>query len=320
MSASCQNRKCRVSSLVKKYLMALSGSILAAFVFGHMIGNLQMFQSPEHINHYAHFLQHLPPATLWGFRAVMLACIGIHVATGLSLYFENRTARPEGYAVKRSRVASLAAKTMPVTGVVLVAFIVFHLLHFTVKTGAGEGFAKLVGLDYAAYRVAPSGMDEVVQLFNAFAYRIGGGEATQDVYNMVVDGFSVKGVSAFYIASILLIFIHLTHGCASVFQSIGIRNEKWRGILTKVAMAYAVIVAAGFIAPSAGVLAGVIKNQHTESPRGQKFQPKTSDLCCPDGGEHHHAHPGAPDKGVEVFPIPAPDATAPETPAPAAGV
>ena len=315
MSASCQNRKCRVSSLVKKYLMALSGSVLAAFVFGHMIGNLQMFQSPEHINHYAHFLQHLPPASLWGFRAVMLACIGVHVATGLSLYFENRTARPEGYAVKRSRVASLAAKTMPVTGVVLVAFIVFHLLHFTVKTGAGEGFAKLVGLDYAAYRVEPSGMDGVVQLFNMFAYRIGAEEVTHDVFNMVVDGFSVKWVSAFYIVSILLILVHLTHGCASVFQSIGIRNERWRGILTRVAMAYAAIVAAGFIAPSAGVLAGVIKNQHTESPRGQKLQPKAGDdLCCPHDG-HPHVFPEAADGSntIEVSP-------APQTPAPTGGV
>lgn len=241
MSDSGKKCKCHVSSLVKKYLMALSGLVLAGFVLFHMIGNLQMYAAPEKINLYAHLLHSLPPAAMWGFRGFMLLCVAVHIWTGITLAIENRIARPEKYDVKATRVATLAAKTMPVTGIVLLAFIVIHLIHFTVRA--------IFLPDYSAYA---------------------GGEM-YDVYNMVVDGFSVTWLSVFYIVSMILLFTHLSHGCSSVFQTLGVRNEKWRGILSKLAMLYAIVVVAGFIAIPAGVLAGVIKNQPTDSLRGQEI-------------------------------------------------
>ncbi len=261
MSDSGKKCKCHVSSLVKKYLMALSGLVLAGFVLVHMIGNLQMFQDPEKINVYAHFLQHLPPAALWGFRGIMLLALVVHAWTGISLAVENRIARPEKYEVKATRVATLAAKTMPFTGVVLLAFIGLHLFHFTVKT---------FFLDYSAYK---GELVEAVdtKLFNVLEYPVSAGTPYLDVYNMVVDGFSVTWVSVFYIVSMILIFVHLSHGCGSVFQSLGFRNEKWRSFLNKLALVYGLIVLLGFVAIPAGVLAGVIKNKPTDfSPRGRE--------------------------------------------------
>jgi succinate dehydrogenase / fumarate reductase cytochrome b subunit len=242
--------------------MAISGLILAGFALSHMIGNLQMFSAPEKINLYAHFLQHLNPMALWGFRGFLLLCVAVHIWTGITLAIENRIARPEKYDVKATRVATLSAKTMPVTGIVLLGFIVFHIIHFTVKVCL---------MDYAKYKsVALENMHQ--KLFDVVDYPIFKGEGLHDVYNMVVDGFSVTWVAVFYIISMILLFTHLSHGCSSFFQTIGIRNEKWRYILNKLGILYALVVMLGFIAVPAGVLAGLIKNQPTESPRGQEVQ------------------------------------------------
>jgi succinate dehydrogenase / fumarate reductase cytochrome b subunit len=259
MSDSCKNHASRLSSLVKKYLMALSGLVLASFAFVHMIGNLQMFQSPEHINVYAHFLQHLPPPALWGFRAVMLACVGVHVATGLSLYLENRTARPEKYEVKNTRVATLAAKTMPYTGVVLFAFIAFHLAHFTVKAPA------CLGTD-AFKSVLPA--DVHSKLFGVFDYPIFKGETVNDCYNMVVTGFGNPAIGGFYMLAMLLVAFHLSHGVASAFQTFGLRNEKWRNLLDLVALAYGAVLFIGLAAVPAAVFAGKIEHKYAD-PQGK---------------------------------------------------
>jgi succinate dehydrogenase / fumarate reductase cytochrome b subunit len=226
--------------------MAISGLILAGFALVHMVGNLQMFQTPEHINVYAHFLQHLPPPNLWGFRGVMFLSVVVHAWTGISLALENRIARPEKYDVKNTRVATSAAKTMPYTGVVLFAFIVFHIFHYTVKLA-------VLGTDQFKGTLPA---DVHTKLFGVFDYPIFAGEHTNDAYNMVVAGFSVTWVSVFYIVAMLLIFVHLSHGVSSVFQTIGIRNEKWRWLLSKVAIAYGAVILFGLAAVPAGVLAG----------------------------------------------------------------
>lgn len=271
MSDSCKKCTCRVPSLVKKYLMAFSGLVLAGFVLFHMIGNLQMFDEPGKINAYAHFLQHLPAPALWGFRGFMLLCVAVHIWTGISLAIENRVARPEKYDVKATRVATLAARTMPATGVVLLGFIIFHIVHFTIKVGL---------LNYDAYKTTIAETTNW-KIFGLLSYPVFQGEPTHDVYNMVVDGFSVTWVSVFYIVSMILLFTHLSHGCSSVFQTLGLRNEKWRGILGKLGIAYAFVVLVGFILIPAGVLAGFIKNQPTNSPRGRQIAAQVAAPTAP---------------------------------------
>jgi succinate dehydrogenase / fumarate reductase cytochrome b subunit len=277
MADTTTTQTVRIPSLVKKYLMAVSGLILAAFVAFHMVGNLQMFQTPDHINVYAHFLQHLPPPALWGFRAVMLLAVVVHAVTGIALALENRAARgDEQYAVKQSRVATIAAKTMPYTGVVLAVFVVFHIIHYTIKTN---------GLGTAGH-YTPAAGDVHTKLFGVFDYPIMKGEQVNDAYNMVVTGFSSLPVALFYIIAMALVLVHLSHGISSLFQTVGVRNEKWRGILGKIALAYGVIVFAGLasvpLAVQLGKAAPASKCPFTikAETKGLVLKSEDASKCC----------------------------------------
>jgi succinate dehydrogenase / fumarate reductase, cytochrome b subunit len=203
--------------------MALTGLVLAGFVLGHMTGNLLMFKSPEAINAYAKWL-HDNVAMLWTARTVLILSVIAHIWAGIQLTLENRAARAGGPAVDATRRATFASRTMPYSGVVILGFVVFHLLHFTLK---------MVALGDVSYG--------------------------PDVYKMVVAGFSCKTVAVFYIISMLLLCLHLSHGVSSVFQTLGLRNERWRGRLDFLALAYAWIVALGFISIPLAVLTGVLK-------------------------------------------------------------
>lgn len=244
------------SSLLKKYLMALTGLVLAGFVLVHMLGNLQMFQLPEHLNAYAKFLHHGVPGfpvhwelLVWGARIFLGLCVVVHIVTGISLALENRAARTSEYAVKTSRNGSVASKFgflgnlyMPVSGLVILAFIPFHLLHYTVRAA----FTGIVAADY--------------EVGGKFATTVNG-EAVDNVYAMVVDGFSSLPVAIFYIVGMVLLFAHLAHGVSSMFQSVGLRNEKWRPRLDCLAKGYAIVVAAGFIAIPVAVQAGLLTRE-----------------------------------------------------------
>jgi succinate dehydrogenase / fumarate reductase cytochrome b subunit len=203
--------------------MALTGLVLAGFVLGHMTGNLLMFKGAPAINAYAKWL-HDNTGLLWFARSVLLVSVFAHIWAGVQLTLENRAARAGGPAVEATRRATFASRTMPYSGVVMLGFAVFHLLHFTFRTVA-----------------------------------LGGQDFGDDVHQMVVAGFSSRPVAVFYIVSMLLLCLHLSHGVSSVFQTLGLRNERWRGRLDCLALAYAWIVALGFIAIPLAVLTGVLK-------------------------------------------------------------
>ncbi|MEO0039903.1 MAG: hypothetical protein RIS38_851 [Verrucomicrobiota bacterium] len=203
--------------------MALTGLVLAGFVLGHMTGNLLMFKGAPAINAYAKWL-HDNTGLLWAARSVLLVSVFAHIWAGVQLTLENRAARAGGPAVEATRRATFASRTMPYSGVVMLGFAVFHLLHFTFRTVA-----------------------------------LGGQDFGDDVHKMVVAGFSSRPVAVFYIVSMLLLCLHLSHGVSSVFQTLGLRNERWRGRLDFLALAYAWLVALGFIAIPLAVLTGVLK-------------------------------------------------------------
>jgi len=185
--------------------MALTGLVLAGFVLGHMTGNLLMFKSPAAINAYAKWL-HENVALLWTARTVLIISVFAHIWVGIQLTLENRAARAGGPAAEATRRATFASRTMPYSGVVILGFVIFHLLHFTLKAVA------LGGVSYG---------DDII--------------------------------------SMLLLCLHLSHGVSSVFQTLGLRNERWRGRLDVLALAYAWIVALGFISIPLAVLTGVLK-------------------------------------------------------------
>lgn len=223
---SCTSCQCRgLSSLAKKAIMAVTGLILVGFVAGHMSGNLLYFKGPEALDAYAKWLHGLGPA-LWIARVVLLAAAAAHVWAGISLAAENRAARAGGPAIEATRRASVASRTMPYTGVVLLGFIVFHLLHFTFRA---------VGPEIAA-----------------------AGDAGR-VHEMIRLGFASPGVSVFYIVSMALLCLHLSHGVSSLFQTLGLRNERWRGRLDVLAAAYGWAIFLGFAAIPVHVLATAAK-------------------------------------------------------------
>lgn len=209
-------------SIVKKFLMAITGAILTFFVLIHMAGNLQLFMGPDVINEYAHKLQNLPYGLLWINRIFLATATVIHVWVAILLTKDNRIAREGGVRITKTVQATLSSKTMGISGSIILIFIVFHILHFTTRT--------------------------VYPQFQSAAYYTNlHGEQVYNVYKMMVDGFSITWVSIFYIISMALLCMHLSHGVSSMFQSLGFRNKKWRPRFHIFARLYAWIVFLGFI-------------------------------------------------------------------------
>ena len=210
------------SSLGKKYLMALSGIVLVGFVFVHMAGNLQILMGQEKINAYAHALQSLPLPILWGSRLFLLLAVVVHAVTAYQLVKENRAARPSRNDIEKTQRAGIASLRMGLTGSILLAFIVFHLLHFTIRT---------IYPEYSEMMTTVGSPDT---------------NEIHDVYSMVLAGFQHTWISVFYVVAMFLLCGHLAHGVSSAFQSLGIRSENWRVKLELAAKAYAWVIFVGF--------------------------------------------------------------------------
>lgn len=240
----------RLSSILKKFLMAASGLVLVAFVAGHLLGNLQMYPllgGQDAFNAYAYKLHHLPYGLLWVIRAFLLACVVVHVWMAILLTLENRRARPVLYEEKRAVQSTYAARTMRWSGFILLAFILFHLAHYTART--------VPGMDYNDPSIiAP------VPLMKHGKPVMESGEIvlTFDAYRMVILGFQNPWVSLFYIVSMGLLCLHLAHGVSSLFQSLGLRNKLWRQRLDLVANVYGWGIFLGFISIPASILAGLL--------------------------------------------------------------
>jgi succinate dehydrogenase / fumarate reductase, cytochrome b subunit len=120
------------SSIGKKFWMAVTGLVLFAFVVAHLAANLQIFAHPENINTYAYFLESLGGG-LWAARFLLLLAVGIHIWMAVSLTIHNREARPVPYELRKAVQASYAARTMRLSGFIVLAFILFHLAHYTLR-------------------------------------------------------------------------------------------------------------------------------------------------------------------------------------------
>jgi succinate dehydrogenase / fumarate reductase cytochrome b subunit len=221
------------SSLGKKYIMAISGLAMFGFVIVHMLGNLQVFLGPESINAYGYFLQN-KPEIVWAARSVLLIMLILHVWAAIKLSAENRAARPKNYGYYKIVAASYASRTMLVSGLVLLAFIIYHLLHFTVQVeGINLAHTSFVTLEDAKHR--------------------------HDIYNMIVIGFSQPFVAIFYIISMALLCLHLSHGVSSMFQSLGWKNRKYALLIDRFALVAAGMLLIGYSVIPLAVLTGILK-------------------------------------------------------------
>lgn len=233
------------SSVGRKILMAVTGVILIGFVIGHLIGNLQIFQEPDHINGYGQFLHSLGPL-LWIARIVILVSVVIHIWAATVLTLENRRARGADYGFKHTIQATLSSRTMRVTGYIVLAFLFYHLAQFT--WGLAQAGAYKENLPHYTmvgdYRVAGF---LIVQAKTSDVF---------DVYNMVILGFQNPVVSLFYIVAVGLLSFHLLHGIDSLFQTLGLRSEKWSGVLRKIAVVFCLAYFLGNLAIPGAVLLG----------------------------------------------------------------
>lgn len=211
-----------------KFAVGATGAILAFFVLGHMAGNLQIFLGPDRFNHYAETLQGMPLA-LWIARLGLLAALVIHVAGNLKLRQRNRAARPVAYAVLQPIQSTASSRTMLLSGLILLAFILYHLAHFTLG---------MVRPDF---------------------YALTDSQGRHDVYSMVVLGFREPLVAVPYLIAMVLLFMHLVHGVASLFQTFGLRRPAWRDGMDMFGRLFAIAVAAGNVAIVVACLTGVIE-------------------------------------------------------------
>jgi succinate dehydrogenase / fumarate reductase cytochrome b subunit len=204
-----------------KVVMALSGLVMLAYLVVHLLGNLLVFAGSGAINSYAEFLKGSLPL-LWGTRAVLLLALVLHVHAAVALTRLAARARPERYQILRPQVTTVSARLMRIGGVVLLAFVVFHLLHLT--TGS----------------VHPDFLPG-------------------DVYRNIVLGLGGVPVAGFYLVAMLALALHLQHGVGSLFQTLGFSHPHLDGLRRGVARTLAVLLGAGFALIPIAVAAGLLR-------------------------------------------------------------
>ncbi len=209
----------------RKLLMAVTGILMVLFVVVHLLGNSSIYV-PGGINAYAEKLHSLGPL-VWIFRAVMLALLLVHVWFGVTLTLENSAANPAKYAVNRKLKATFSSETMIWTGLLLLAFIVYHLLQFTV-------------------RVTP----DIVKGVDA--------QGRYDVFTMVVSSFAHTWIALMYVAAMIVLFLHLSHGIQSFFQTLGFANDRTLPTYGALGKLLSVIFLVGYCAIPVTILAGIL--------------------------------------------------------------
>jgi succinate dehydrogenase / fumarate reductase, cytochrome b subunit len=219
-----------------KYIVALTGLGLTGFVVLHMAGNLLIFRGRDALNSYALFLKDRG-ALLWLARGGLLTMFVLHIWLAVRLTLRNRAARPTRYAYADTVQASWASRTMIWSGLVILAFVIFHLMHYT------------FGLVAAT---APNGTN-YLHLHESLdpAQR-------HDVYAMTVYGFRNVAVSIAYIVAQVFLGLHLSHGVSSTFQSLGWTAPRWWKVIRIVGLTIALMVVIGNIAMPVAVMAGLV--------------------------------------------------------------
>ncbi len=220
-----------LSSIGKKTIVALTGIILVLFVTGHLLGNFTIYLGRDWLNWYAAHLQSLGPL-LWVIRLVLLGVVGSHILFTMLLWKENQAARPKKYIASDPIKTTVFARTMRLSGLIVLAFIIFHLAHFT------------AGLIDPSFKHMEAMLD---------------GHEVHDCYGMVVAGFSNVPVVVIYIVGLTLLTMHLSHGLGSLFQTLGITNRKMRPVLEIATLGIAWLLYLGYISIPLSVLTGIVK-------------------------------------------------------------
>ncbi|MGD8439111.1 MAG: succinate dehydrogenase cytochrome b subunit [Holophagae bacterium] len=209
------------STLGKKILMAVTGAFLFLFVLAHMTGNMLLYVGPEALNAYGHKLQS-NLALLWAFRLTMLVAVSVHVIASVQLWLRNRRSRPVKYREFNPPAVDYAARTMVWSGPIILAFILYHLAHFTVGC-VHHNFVR------------------------------------GDVYHNVVSAFQIWWVAGIYVVANVMLAVHLYHGLWSVFQTAGWDHPRFGRFRRWFAIGFALLIGAGNVSFPLAVLTGVVR-------------------------------------------------------------
>ena len=217
------------TSIGKKIIVAVTGILLVGFLIGHASGNLLLFLGQEALNSYAEFLHHMVHGVgIWIARLGILLAFVLHLVATVQLTVANRAARPLEYEKPATVQASRSSRIMIWSGFTILAFVIYHLLHYTVKIQA-----NLANLPPDA-------------------------EGRFDVYSMVIIGFSSWPATIFYLIAVSLLCSHLSHGIASIFQTLGLRTKRNAGLIQMVGRTLAFLIWAAFVVVPLSVISGLV--------------------------------------------------------------
>jgi succinate dehydrogenase / fumarate reductase cytochrome b subunit len=215
------------SSIGTKAIMAATGLAILLFVTAHLLGNLQIYLGPEPINRYAAFLKSVPEI-LWAMRAGLLVIFVLHVLSAVRLTLQNRAARPVRYAVRKPQEAGVASRTLLLTGLLVLAFVLYHLAHFTLGLTDPANFHHL---------------DEA---------------GRHDVYRMMILGFRQPPVVVIYLAAMTVMGFHLWHAVGNLFQTLGWSTPRYRPMIARGGRILALALVLGNVSIPLSVLLGIV--------------------------------------------------------------
>ncbi len=239
------------SSVGSKIVVACTGLLLTIFTIAHMLGNLQVFGGPEVLNEYAHHLKG-NPFLLWFIRMGLLFVFVLHLALALRLRLRSNAARPERYACDATIQASFASRTMAITGVFLLLFIVFHLLHFT---------AGVVHQAHIPKGTAVDGVTTIADLSVNYL-ELRDHHSHHDVHSMVIYGFRTPWISVIYLVAMVFLALHMIHGVWSLFQTLGINTPRLQKFYHTLALLITLAVVGGNVIIVLGVWFGPFQPNH----------------------------------------------------------
>ncbi len=218
------------STIITKWVMAITGIMIVGFLLAHASGNLLIFVGPDAMNEYGIWLRALGHGVLlWSLRIGLLAAFVLHIWSGIRMARLNRAARPSSYKQYKNRSSSIAGRTMLLTGVLILLYALYHLAHFTWGSVHPEYYG---GID---------------------------AHGRPDVYTMVVHSFQQPLIVVIYLLSMLVVAMHLNHAINSALQTLGINHPKYNTLFINGSRGLSVLIFLAFSSIPLAIVFGFVK-------------------------------------------------------------
>lgn len=219
------------STIISKVIVALTGLAIVMFVIVHLAGNLLIFAGPDALNKYAIGLRDLG-ALLWVARIGLIVCFVLHIMGTIRLSALNAKARPQGYSMKKAVSSTLYSRTMLLSGLSILAYLLFHLMHFTWGKISPEQFNQ--------------------------HYPLPDGRIVHDVYSMTVAGFQQWYIAVAYMLAVTFVLLHLMHAIQSAFQTIGFNHPKYSSMVKSGSQGLTAILWLGYMSIPVAIMLKLI--------------------------------------------------------------